>query len=133
MLKNEPGALTSVFLSLRGLLQPHAVSLTVCDDTDTKYCLTAPVGPATLQSWGGKLRRAAIPVAWVELGKAYVSYHLMGVTVPTVQSGMSEALRARMHGRTCFNFTVNDASVLSELEALTSASIAAFRRAGFVA
>ena len=132
MPKNEPDGLIAVFHSLRGLLQPHAVSLTVCDDTETKYCLTAPVGPATLQSWGGKSRRAAIPVAWVELGKAYVSYHLMGVTVPTVRAGMSEALRARMHGRTCFNFTVNDDSIFAELEALTAASIAAFRHEGFV-
>lgn len=131
MQKSEPGVLNAVFHSLRGLLQPHAASFTVCDDTATKYCLSAPVGPATLQSWGGKSRRAAIPVAWVEQGKSYVSYHLMGVT--SVQAGMSEALRARMHGRTCFNFTVNDAGLLSELETLTAASILALQRAGFVA
>ena len=55
----------------------------------------------------------------------------MGVSVPSVQAGMSKALKARMQGKTCFNFTVADPALLNELDALTAASIAAFKKAGF--
>ena len=57
----------------------------------------------------------------------------MGVAVPTVQAEMSKALKARMQGKTCFNFTANEPALFSELDTLTGASIAAFRRAAFIA
>jgi hypothetical protein len=123
----------SVFRHLRRILASQAASLDVTDDTSTKYCLEAKIGPATLQAWGGKTKRPRIPVAWVEVGKAYVSYHLMGVTDPSVQAGMSKALKARMQGKTCFNFTASDPALFTEVDALTAASIAALRKSGFIA
>jgi hypothetical protein len=122
-----------VFHALRRVLEKHAATLVVGEDTATKYCLEAAVGPATLHAWGGKLRRPRIPVAWVEVGKSYVSYHLMGVAVPAVQAGMTHALKARMQGKTCFNFTATDPALLTELGSLTAASISAFKKAGFTA
>jgi hypothetical protein len=133
MPKNESRELAGVFTSLRGVLEKHASPLSVSEDTATKYCLDAAVGPATLESWGGQVRRARIPVAWVEMRKSYVSYHLMAVSIPSVQSGMSAALKTRMQGRACFNFTVNEPKIFNELDSLTAASIAAFRKAGFTA
>jgi hypothetical protein len=133
MPKNEAGDLGDVFDSLRAVLKKHAGALAVSDDTSTKYCLDATVGPATLQSWGGKARRSRIPVAWVEIGKSYVSFHLMGVAVPTVQAGISKALKVRMQGKTCFNFTIIEPALLTELDAVTAASITAFKKAGFTA
>jgi hypothetical protein len=137
MRKSEVGAragsLEEVFQSLRSVLQKHAATLVVSEDTSTKYCLDAPIGPATLQAWGGKARSARIPVAWVEVGKSYVSYHLMGIAVPSVQSGMTKTLKARMQGKTCFNFTIADPALLTELDSLTVASITAFKKAGFTA
>ena len=133
MRKSETGNFGDVFASLKGVLKKHAGALAVSDDTSTRYCVEAPVGPATLKSWGGKVRRPRIPVAWVEIGKSYVSYHLMGIAVPTVQAAMSKTLKARMQGKTCFNFTVTEPAVLAELDAVTAASIAAFKQAGFTA
>ena len=133
MPKSETAALVNVFDSLKDVLKKHAGRLDVSDDTSTKFCLEAPVGPATLQSWGGKIRRPRIPVAWVELGKSYVSYHLMGVAIPSVQASMSKALKARMQGKTCFNFTVEDPALFTELGALTVTSIEGMRKAGFTA
>jgi hypothetical protein len=133
MRKSEPGSFGDVFRSLKAVLEKHAATLAVSKDTPTKYCLEAAVGPATLQAWGGKVRRARIPVAWVEVGKAYVSYHLMGIAVPSVQAGMTKALKARMQGKTCFNFTIADPTLLTELDSLTAASITAFKKAGFTA
>lgn len=115
---------------MRGVLQKHAATLVVSEDTPTKYCLEA-IGPATLQAWGGKARSARIPVAWVEVGKSYVGYHLMGIAVPSVQVGMTKDLKTRMQGKTCFNFTVADPTLLTELDSLTTASLTAFKKAGF--
>lgn len=121
-----------VFQRLREILSTHSGSLEVTSDTTTKYCLDAKIGPATVRSWGGKARRPRIPVAWVEIGKSYVSYHLMAIRDPMLQAGMSKALKARMQGKTCFNFTTTDTALFAELEVVTSRSIAAFRKAGFV-
>ncbi len=131
MRKSEGGSFAEVFRSLRSVLQKHAATLVVSEDTSTNYCLEAPIGPATLQAWGGKARSARIPIAWVEVGKSYVSYHLMGIAVPSVQAGLTNALKARMQGKTCFNFTVADPTLLIELDSLTAASITAFKKAGF--
>jgi len=133
MRKSETGDFGDVFASLKAVLKKHAGALAVSDDTSTKYCVEAPVGPATLKSWGGKVRRPRIPVAWVEIGKSYVSYHLMGVAVPTVQAAMSKQLNARMQGKTCFNFTATEPALFRELDTLTAASIAAFKKAAFIA
>ena len=133
MPKSEATEFGAVFQTLRALLVNHTGSLVVTQDTSTKYCLEAAVGPATLQAWGGKPRRERIPVAWVEAGKSYVSYHLMGITVPSVQAAIPKSLKARMQGKTCFNFTLADPAFLPELDSLTAASIAAFKKAGFTA
>lgn len=132
MPRSEASDFEAVFQRLREILEKHADDLAVSDDTSTKYCLDAAIGAATLQAWGGKTRRPRIPVAWVEVGKAYVSYHLMGMTTPSAQAGMSKALKARMQGKTCFNFTASDPALFTEVAALTSASIAALRKSGFI-
>src|SRR5262245_2854975 len=71
--------LKPVFDRLRELLAAHASEFAVVCDTTDRYGLEAPIGPATLRSWGGKARMARIPIGWVEVRKAHVSYHLMGV------------------------------------------------------
>jgi hypothetical protein len=91
------------------------------------------VGPATLKAWGGKLKKQTIPVGWVQIGKAYVSYHLMGVYGnPKLLEGMSKELKARMQGKTCFNFKSVDEALLKELDSLTAQAFAAFRKAGYI-
>ena len=125
--------LEPVFRQLRSVLERHARTFDVADDTGKKYTLESKIGPATLQSWGGKVRRPSIPVAWVEVGKSSVSYHLMGIAVPAVQANLSKTLKARMQGKTCFNFTTLDEAVIEELDTVTSASLSAFKKAGFIA
>lgn len=67
-------------------------------------------------------------VAGVKTGKNYVSYHLMPVyAVPTIAQMLSPALKKRMQGKSCFNFTTVDPDQLKELAAVTTAGIAAFR------
>jgi hypothetical protein len=84
-----------------------------------------------LKSWGGKVKRKTIPVAWTEIGKSYVSFHVMGLEA--VSPTLSTKLKARLQGKTCFNFSSPDRTLFEELETMTVRSIAALRKAGYCA
>lgn len=129
-----PSEFESIFMTLRTILTKYADGLTVTEDLPDRYCLEGRVGPATLRAWCGKIKRPLIPVAWVEVGKSAVSYHLMGIYGnPKALDGMSKQLRARMNGKSCFNFkTTDQVSLANELDQLTAQALAAFRAAGFI-
>jgi hypothetical protein len=126
-----PTSKDAVFARLRAVLSKHADRFTVTADTKDHYCLESPVGPATLRAWSGKSKRSQIPVAWVEIGRSYVSFHLMAMD-PALRGQMSSELAKRMQGKTCFNFTDVDDALFRELEHLTAHGLAAFKRAGFI-
>ena len=74
-----------------------------------------------------------MPIAWVQIGKGYVSYHLMPIYgCPALLDDVSAKLKARMQGKSCFNFKMSDAALFEELDALTGRSLIAFKRAGFM-
>jgi hypothetical protein len=126
--------LKPVFDRLRELLAARASEFALAYATTDRYGLEAPIGPATLRSWGGKVRKPTIPIGWVEIRKAYVSYHLMGVGGNTkLLATLSQPLRARMQGKACFNFDAIDETLMRELETVTAESCAGMRRAGFIA
>jgi hypothetical protein len=123
----------SVFSRLRRILQSHSSALAVTEDAPERYCLAGNIGPAAVRAWGGKVKRSMIPVAWVEIRKAYVSYHLMGIYGNAAsRDGMSKELKARMQGKTCFNFKLVDEELFKELDSLTAQTIAAFRKAEYI-
>ena len=128
-----PQDFPTVFLTLRTILSKHRGAWSVKEDSPTCYSLAGSVGPATLRAWGGKLKHPLMPIAWVQIGKAYVSYHLMGIYGNArLLEGMSKELKARMQGKTCFNFKTHDEVLFRELDRLTSESITGFKNAGFV-
>ena len=59
-----------------------------------------------------------------EIGKAYVSYHLMPLYMnPMLTNTISSGLRQRMQGKSCFNFKVMpETALLAELKNLTAAA-----------
>jgi len=123
-----------VFARLRGILKHHAGSFTVRHDTPGHYGLEAAAGPATLKAWGGKMKCPTIPVAWVQVGKSYVSFHLMGVYGnPKLLDACSSKLRSHMQGKSCFNFKTVDEPLFEELERLTANSLTGMHKAGFTA
>jgi hypothetical protein len=122
-----------IFGRLRLMLQKHAGSLRVKEDSASCYSLDAPIGPATLRAWGGKAKTDRMPVAWVEIGKAYVSFHVMALYGNPICKSMSTQLQARMQGKTCFNFKKTDEALFKELDDVTARGIAGFRKAGFIA
>jgi hypothetical protein len=127
-------AIRAVFTRLWSLLEAHAGEFHVAADTHSRYGLEGPIGPATMRAWGGKARASAIPVAWVTIGKAYVSDHLMGVQGNArLMATVSYELRARMQGQSCFNFTRVDDALFRELARVTAESLQGMRKAGHVA
>ncbi len=122
-----------VFDRLRTILQNQPGNYTVKPQTNESYGLQGKPGPATLKIWGGKLRKPVMPVAWVEIGKAYVSYHVMGLYTNTaLLNDMSKELKIRMQGKTCFNFKKIDEKLFNELEQLTARAIDDFEKLGYV-
>ncbi len=123
----------STFAALRTILQKHRGDWSVQEDSATCYSLAGRPGPAAVRAWGGKLKKPIMPLAWVQVGKAYVSYHLMGVYGnPVLLAQASKDLKARMQGKSCFNFHSVDPVLLRELDDLTAQSIASFKKAGYV-
>ncbi len=133
MSQSAPTRFPGVFSRLREILLAHEKSYTVGPDTATHYSLNAPIGPATLRVWGGKMRSPTMPVAWVQISKAYVSFHLMGVYgQPKLMDGHSKELKARMQGKSCFNFKTVDEALFAELARLTAASLTGMRQTGYI-
>lgn len=97
-----------VFAELRGILAPYAPKLRVMRDKPGDYYLeTRGPGP----------RKVPLMFAAVKTNKHYVSFHLMPIYVAAME--MSPALKKRMQGKACFNFTVVDQPLIEELAALT--------------
>jgi hypothetical protein len=115
--------LQEVFIALQEILRRHGGKLTVTEDTPDCYRLEGGMHPT---------HKKPFPIAWVTTGKAYVSFHHMGVYArPDLLKGVSKELKARMQGKSCFNFTSINPALFAELENLTVRGFDAFRNAPF--
>jgi hypothetical protein len=116
--------LDAVYARLRAILEPYAAKLDIKADTDAELY----VDTRHRMKNGKRLFFGA-----VQLKKRYVTYHLMPVyTDPGLLDGTSEGLKARMQGKSCFNFTQVDDALFAELAALTEAGFVRYREAGFL-
>lgn len=117
-------AFPRIFAALKQLLRPFAKRFTVIADTETKYHLEGRYS----EQYG-----KTIWFGGVQQGKAYVSYHLIAVyAFPDLLKGVSPKLRARMQGKSCFNFTKLDPPLFRELGRLTKRSVQRFQKQGWV-
>jgi hypothetical protein len=65
----------------------------------------------------------------VQLGRAYVGFHLMPLYMNTrLDDLLDETLARRRHGKTCFNFKSADPEAFEALETLTRACAKAFEQ-----
>jgi hypothetical protein len=113
-----------VFEALKAILQPYATQLDLKADTDSDYYLDTK-----------HIQKNKKPLffAAVQVKKNYVSYYLMPVYVnPNLLEGISEKLKHRMQGKSCFNFKGVDQQLFEELAELTQAGFASYREQGFV-
>ena len=100
-----------IFSCLREILKAHSPGLKVSADEPGYYCVDVPFSARFKKSF---------PIAWVKVGKSYVSYHFMPVYMfPKLRDGMSARLKARMQGKSCFHFKVADEALFQELKHLT--------------
>ncbi|WP_119071841.1 hypothetical protein [Aggregatilinea lenta] len=101
----------AVFNRLRAVLARHAPDMVVVHDTPGNYYLDTPInGPNKKPLFFGA----------VQIKKNYVSYHLMPVYMyPDLLDGLSNNLKKRMQGKSCFNFKNVDEPLLAELSTLT--------------
>src|SRR6185295_7889867 len=115
---------SQIFSALRDILKRHAGKLVVTEDTPGCYRLEGGMHPT---------HKKPFPIAWVAVDKAYVSFHHMGVYArPDLLKGVSKELKARMQGKSCFNFKSRDPVLFAELEEVTVRGFDAFRNAPFM-
>lgn len=109
-----------IFSALRAILERHIGKLTVSENGPARYPLQGGLHPK---------HKTLMPIAWVEIGKNYVSFHHMGVYArPDLLKNVSKKLKARIQGKSCFNFTSIDEPLFAELEALTVRAFHEFQK-----
>jgi len=111
----------ATFAALRAILEPHAKRLTVTVDEPGHFELASP----TMTDRAGR----PLFFAAVKINKNYVSYHFLPVYANTaLRNSLSPALRKRMQGKSCFNFTTVEPGQIKELAAITKKGIAGFKK-----
>ena len=113
----------TVFADLRALYAAHEPDCVVLADTPGRYILGS--------QWVRPKDGYRVWFGGVEIGKAYVSAHLMPIYV-CPEMVVPEGLRTRMQGKSCFNFTRPDPALFAELKALIEAGAARFRDLGYL-
>ena len=113
-----------IYAALYKVLVPYAAKLDAKKD-----------GEAELYVDTRHIQKSKKPLFFgaVQLKNSYVSFHLMPVYVqPELLASASPELKSRMQGKSCFNFSAVEPTLLKELAALTSAGYASYKEKGFV-
>ena len=102
--------LSSVFNELREILLPFTDALSVkIDVPDQLYVDTRFI----------QKNKQPLFFAAVQIKKSYVSYHLMPIyQSPNLLTDVSDALKSRMQGKSCFNFKDTHDILFTELNSL---------------
>ena len=116
--------LQATFARLKKILQKYEKYLTVTADEPGNYYLDA--------AYSEKFKRQIFFGA-VRIKKSYVSFYLMPVyAFPDLLKGISPALKKRMQGKSCFNFTTIDDELFRELAKLTKQGVERFKQEGML-
>ncbi len=116
--------LNLVFSELRKLMIPYAAKLVATrDDAQELYVNTRHI----------QKNKKPLFFGAVQIKKTYVSFHLMPIYLsPELLASASPELKARMQGKSCFNFSAVEPGLLAELGTLTKACFASYKEQGFV-
>ena len=113
-----------VFQELRKIYKKLEPELRVVHDKEDVYYLNAGINPANEKD---------MFFGSISIKKSYVAFHLMPVYVePSLLAGISVKLKKRMQGKSCFNFNEVDFELFQELEQLSEAGLASFRKLGYL-
>ena len=118
------GKFDQTFADLRALFAPYESRLHVSADAPANYMLEG--------EHSDELKRPMF-FGGVRSGRAYVSFYLMPVyTHPELMGRISDGLRRRLHGKSCFNFTRPEPELFEELRDLVAAGFSHYERLGHV-
>lgn len=115
---------TAVFQALKVIMSSYSQHLDLVTDDELNYYLNT-----------NHLMKNKKPMFFgaVQIKKNFVSYHLMPVYAePSLLDGMSEALKKRMQGKSCFNFKKVESALFDELALLTEAGFESYIKAGYI-
>jgi hypothetical protein len=116
--KNEFG---EAFAGIKAILQRHTKGMRTVADAPGKYALETATAA---------VRGKPVYFAGLQVRKNYVSFYFMPVYCnPEMRKALSPALKKRMQGKACFNFTAPDAALFKELEPLVKKGAEFFRTA----
>jgi len=116
----NPEEIDKAFNSIRAILAKYKSSLSVETDKTANYCLKT-----------SKKDEKGRPIFFGAVGirKNYVSFHLIPVYMfPELLDNISDDLRKRMQGKSCFNFRMVDDGLFKELKALTEKSFKRYKK-----
>ncbi len=114
----------TVFERLKAILAPYSKELDV---------VIGEVGNFYINTHFIMKNKKPMYFGSVKINKNYVSFHLMPVYVfPEILSTISPQLKARMQGKSCFNFTSIDENLFTELSELTKCGYHEYVRAGYL-
>jgi hypothetical protein len=118
------GKFDVTFAALKSLLAPYAARLHITADAPGTYMLDGEYAAA--------MKRPMF-FAGVRAGSSYVSFYLMPVySNPELMGRISDSLRRRLHGKSCFNFTRPEPELFAELSGLVSSGFDCYERLGYV-
>ena len=113
----------ATFARLKKILSKYEKRLRVTLDKPGAYSLDA--------GYSEKFKRN-VYFGGVHIKKNYVSFYLMPVYVcPDLLKGISPALKKRMQGKSCFNFTALDEELFAELADMTKRGYERYKEEGF--
>lgn len=108
-----------IFEQLKSILKTYENKLVVVHDEPDYYYLGILADPKC--DYFGM----------VQIKKNYVSFHLMPVySFPQLLENISDELKKRMQGKSCFNFKNEDKNLFTELEKLTQSGFEKYRQEG---
>ncbi|MCZ7557525.1 MAG: hypothetical protein M5R41_14095 [Bacteroidia bacterium] len=113
----------NIFAELRLIFRSLESKLDIIKDDAAEFCANSrkPWSNGKELYFGGAV-----------IKKNYVSFYLMPVYMyPDLLDGTTEALRKRMQGKSCFNFTKYDRPLIRELATLTKVSFERLRNEGY--
>jgi len=120
----EKNNFQEIFNALRKILNKHEKKLVVVTDKEDNYYLdTAHIMKNKKPMYFGS----------TIIKKNYVSFYLMPVYLnPSLLDDISPELKKRQQGKSCFNFKAVDKTLFKELEKITKAGIADYKKQGYL-
>jgi hypothetical protein len=109
----------NIFNKLKSIFEKYEPNLSVLHNKIDNYYLNTPITETNKKSefFGA-----------VQVKKSYVAFHLMPIYYyPELLDSISQDLKNKMQGKSCFNFKDNDEKLFAELKSLTENSFEKFK------